>query len=67
MRNRGSGQRTRLRSMSAIGWNGQNHRVAAPATMRKAVLRKAGTSPAPSAVTPQIAAPAAWAPNRTIW
>jgi hypothetical protein len=31
MGSRGSGQRTGLRSMSAIWWNGQNHRVAAPA------------------------------------
>ena len=53
--------------MSAIWWNGQNQRVAAPAAMTAAEIRKAGTSPAAPATTPQITAPAAWAPNRTIW
>ena len=48
-------------------WNGQNQRVAAPAAMTAAAITNAGTSPAVPAATPQMAAPAAWAPNRTIW
>ena len=53
--------------MFAIWWNGQNQIVAAPAGHDTAEIRKAGTSPVAPATTPQIRAPAAWAPNRTIW
>jgi hypothetical protein len=53
--------------MSAIGRNGQNQVVAAPAAMTPAEIRKAGTSPAAPATTPQVTAPTAWAPKRTVW
>ncbi len=33
--------------MSAICWNGQNHRVTAPAAITTAEIRKAATSPPP--------------------
>ena len=53
--------------MFAIWWKGQNQIVAAPPAMSTAEIRNAGTSPVAPATAPQIRAPAAWPPNRTIW
>jgi len=63
----GSGQRTRLRSMFAIWWKGQNRIVAAPPAITTAAIKNAGTRLVAPATAPQITAPAAWPPNRTIW